>query len=263
MGFRYRLPFPLNVHESIWGFEDYRRFIDQMAKLRLNYLNLNITGADPTLDYTFQGEKNLAGDVNNWEAGFLAPRRFYRSAKTDQVEIGREQFVGSPYMASPELQGIRSQEEAHRRIKAMFHAVFAHAGKRGVEIGFTLDPTEIPYNFARFMKRNDRQPAHKTIAGARVDYTDPLFEEHTRAWLSALFETYPDAVDLYFWNAEGYGKEPDHESSEHMEVMERYRPEFAEAKRIFEKNWLPTCAYVRARRSRKLSTRTSFKWRRR
>lgn len=95
------------------------------------------------------------------------------------------------------------------------------------------------------MKRNDRQPAHKTIAGARVDYTDPLFEEHTRAWLSALFETYPDAVDLYFWNAEGYGKEPDHESSEHMEVMERYRPEFAEAKRIFEKNWLPTCAYVR------------------
>ena len=233
------------MHESIWGFEDYRRFIDQMAKLRLNYLNLNITGADPTLDYTFQGEKNLAGDVNNWEAGFLAPRRFYRSAKTDQVEIGREQFVGSPYMASPELQGIRSQEEAHRRIKAMFHAVFAHAGKRGVEIGFTLDPTEIPYNFARFMKRNDRQPAHKTIAGARVDYTDPLFEEHTRAWLSALFETYPDAVDLYFWNAEGYGKEPDHESSEHMEVMERYRPEFAEAKRIFEKNWLPTCAYVR------------------
>ena len=241
------LPYPLNVHQSIWGLEDYRLLIDQMAKLRLNYLNLNLTGADPTLEYTFHGERNLIGDVNSWETGFLAPRRFFRSARTDQVEIGGEHFEGRPYMAPPELQGVRSQEEAHRRFKAMFLAVFEHAKKRSVKIGFTMDPTEIPYNFARLMRRNDRDPAHRTICGARVDYTDPLFEEHTSAWLSALFETYPDAVDLYFWNAEGYGKGPDQKIPEHWEVIERYRPDFEEAKRIFEENWLPTCGYVQGK----------------
>ena len=241
------LPYPLNVHQSIWGLEDYRLLIDQMAKLRLNYLNLNLTGADPTLEYTFRGERNLIGDVNSWETGFLAPRRFFRSARTDQVEIGGEHFEGRPYMAPPELQGVQSPEEAHRRFKAMFLAVFEHAKRRGVEIGFTMDPTEIPYNFARFMRRNDRDPAHGTICGARVDYTDPLFEEHTSAWLGALFETYPDAVDLYFWNAEGYGKGPDRVIPEHKEIIERYRPDFEEAKRIFEESWLPTCGYVQGK----------------
>jgi hypothetical protein len=236
------LPFPLNVQESIWGLDDYRLLIDQMAKLRLNYLNLNITGADPMLEYTFRGEKNRVGDINSWETGFLAPRRFFESGKTDQVEIGREHFADRPYMAPPELQGVRSQEEAHRRLKAMFQAVFTHARNRGVDIGFTMDPTEIPTNFARMMRRIDRTSAHRRIAGMRVDFTDPLFEEHTKAWLKALFKTYPDAVDLFLWNAEGYLDYP-----EHRKLLERRRPDFAEARQIFEENWMPTCQYVRSK----------------
>ncbi len=237
------LPFPLNLHESMWGLDDYRRLIDQMAKLRLNYLNLNITGADPMLDYTFRGERNLIGDVNTPESGYLVARMHVPNAYTDQVEIGKEHFAGIPSMAPPELQGVPSPEEAHRRCKRMFLAIFDHAKSRGVEIGFTMDATEIPYNFARFMKRNDRTPAHRTIAGARVDHTDPLFEEHTVAWLTALFETYPDAVDLYFWNAEGYERAPDGSDTEHRKVIEHYRPQFEEAKRIFEENWMAGCSY--------------------
>ena len=233
------LPFPLNLHQSIWGFEDYRLLIDQMAKLRLNYLNLNITGADPTLEYTFKGERNLIGDIYSPETGYLAPRCYIPDACTEQVEIGREHFCGRTGMAPPELQGVLSPEEAHRRIKAMFHAVFAHARERAVEIGFTMDPTEIPTNFARMMRRIDKRPAHRRIAGMRVDFTDPLFEEHTKTWLSALFETYPNAVDLFLWNAEGYLDYP-----EHHELLERHRPAFAEARRIFEENWMPTCQYV-------------------
>ena len=233
------LPFPLNLHESIWGLGDYTRLIDQMAKLRLNYLNLNITGADPTLRYTFRGERNLIGDIYSWETGFLAPRWFIPSARTDQVEIGREHFAGRPYMAPPELQGIRSPDEAHRRVKAMFLSVFEHARDRGVKIGFTMDATEIPTNFARHMRRLDHVPAHRRIAGVRVDFSDSLFEEHTRAWLSALFETYPDAVDLFFWNAEGYLDYP-----QHRQLLEENRPRFEEAKQIFERSWMPTCQYV-------------------
>ena len=238
------LPYPLNLHQSIWGLEDYCRLIDQMAKLRLNYLNLNFTGADPTLEYTFRGERNLIGDIYTRETGYLAPRRSIPDASTAQVEIGREHFVGRTTMAPPELQGVRSPEEAHRRFKAMFHGVFRHARKRGVEIGFTMDPTEIPTNFARWMRRIDRVPAHRRIAGMRVDFTDPLFEEHTKTWLSALFETYPEAVDLFLWNAEGYLDYP-----EHRELLERRRPAFEEARRIFEENWMPTCQYVHEKSS--------------
>ena len=237
------LPFPLNLHESMWGLDDYRRLIDQMAKLRLNYLNLNITGADPMLEYTFHGERNLIGDVNTPESGYLVARMHVPNAYTDQVEIGKEHFAGIPSMAPPELQGVPSPEEAHRKCKAMFLAIFEHARNRGVEIGFTMDATEIPYNFARFMKRNDQTPAHRTIAGARVDHTDPLFEEHTVAWLTALFETYPDAVDLFFWNAEGYHKAPDGSDTEHRKAIEHYRPRFEEAKQTFEENWMASCSY--------------------
>ena len=237
------LPFPLNLHESMWGLDDYRRLINQMAKQRLNYLNLNITGADPMLQYTFRGERNLIGDVNTPESGYLVARMHVPNAYTDQVEVGKEHFAGIPSMAPPELQGVPSPEEAHRRCKAMFLAIFEHAKNRGVKIGFTMDATEIPYNFARFMKRNDQAPAHRTIAGARVDHHDPLFEEHTTAWLTALFETYPDAVDLFFWNAEGYHKAPDGSDVEHRKVIEHYRPKFEEAKRVFEDSWEATCSY--------------------
>jgi hypothetical protein len=237
------LPFPLNLHESMWGLDDYRQLIDQMAKLRLNYINLNITGADPMLEYTFRGERNLIGDVNTPESGYLVARMHVPNAYTDQVEIGKEHFAGIPSMAPPELRGVPSPEEAHRRCKAMFLEIFAHAARRGVEIGFTMDVTEIPYNFARFMKRNDNTPSHRTIAGARVDHNDPLFEEHTVAWLTALYETYPDAVDLFFWNAEGYHKAPDGSDNEHRKVIERFRPQFEEAKRTFEENWEATCCY--------------------
>ncbi len=237
------LPFPLNLHESMWGLEDYRSLIDQMAKLRLNYLNLNITGADPMLEYTFRGERNLIGDVNTPESGYLVARMHVPNAYTDQVEVGREHFAGIPSMAPPELQGVLLPEEAHRRCKAMFLAIFDHARSRGVDIGFTMDATEIPYNFARFMKRNDNSPAHRTIAGARVDHTDPLFVEHTEAWLTALFDTYPDAVDLFFWNAEGYHKAPDGSDAEHRKVIEHYRPHFEDARRTFEDNWMASCSY--------------------
>lgn len=235
------LPFPLNVQESIWGLDDYTRLIDQMAKLRLNYLNLNFTGADPLLQYQFHGETNRIGDINSWQTGFLSPMRFFnfKSGRTDQVEVGKEHFAGRPYIAPPEVQGIRSQAEVHRRIEEMFHAIFRHAAERGVKIGFTMDPTEIPTNFARFMRRIDRIPAHRRIAGMRVDFTDPLFEEHTKAWLSAVFETYPDAVDLFFWNAEGYLDYP-----EHGELLKKYRPRFEGARRIFEEKWMRTSPYV-------------------
>ena len=236
------LPYPLNVQESIWGLAEYVRLIDQMAKLRLNYLNLNLTGADPALEYVFHGETSLIGDINSWETGFMAPRCFFESGRTDQVVVGKEQFAGRPFIASPELQGVRSPKEAHRRVKAMFHAVFDHARKRGVKIGFTMDPTEIPTNFARMMRRIDPTAARRHFAGTHVDFTDPLFEEHTRVWLSALFETYPDAADLFFWNAEGYLDYP-----EHRELIERYRPKFSEAKRIFEERWMSTSQYVNSK----------------
>lgn len=233
------LPYPLNVQESIWGLADYIRLIDQMAKLRLNYLNLNFTAADPTLEYSFHGETSLIGDINSWETGFMAPRCFFENGRTDQVKVGKEHFAGRPYIAPPELQGIRTPEQAHLKLASMFKAVFEHAARRGIRIGFTMDPTEIPTNFARFMRRVDRSLAWHHFAGTHVDFTDPLFEEHTRAWLSALFETYPDAVDLYFWNAEGYLDYP-----EHRELVARYRPRFGEAKRIFEERWMATSQYV-------------------
>ncbi len=233
------LPYPLNVQESIWGLADYVRLIDQMAKLRLNYLNLNFTAADPTLEYSFRGETSLIGDINSWETGYMAPRCFFESGRTDQVKVGKEHFTARPYIAPPELQGIRAPDQAHRKVAALFKAVFAHAAQRGVRIGFAMDPTEIPTNFARFMRRVDRSLAWHHFAGTHVDFTDPLFEEHTRAWLSALFETYPDAVDLYFWNAEGYLDYP-----EHRELVARYRPRFSEAKKVFEERWMTTSQYV-------------------
>ncbi len=235
------LPFPLNVQESIWGLDDYVRLIDQMAKARLNYLNLNFTGADPLFQYKFHGETNRVGDINSWQTGFLSPMRYFKfsSGRTDQVEVGKERFAGRPYIAPPELQGVRSQEEAHRRLEEIFQGVFRHAKERGVKIGFTMDPTEIPTNFARFMRRIDHIPAHRRIAGMRVDFTDPLFEEHTKAWLSAVYSAYPDAVDLFFWNAEGYLDYP-----EHRELLERYRPQFQGAKQTFEEKWMRTSPYV-------------------
>ena len=54
---------------SIWSYNDIVKFIDQMAKLKLNFLTWLMFSPEPYLEYSYAGEKKLMGDEASWEGG--------------------------------------------------------------------------------------------------------------------------------------------------------------------------------------------------
>ena len=239
-----------NPHSGIQSLSDYRALVDQMVKLRLNYLSFWVASAEPWVEFSFRGEQNLIGDINDPESGYLWPRGAMTTdagARTSQVEIGVEHFEGRPYMAPMELQGVRSAGEAHRRFSGMMRELFRYAQASGVKVGLHMNPVRgMPYNHARFVRKVGQAPASRAIFGAVVDPTDPGVLEWAQRWQKAILETYPDIDDLFVINMEGYSSHPDS-----PELYERLWPYFEGAKQVFEEKWMGS-QYVGGRTAEEL-----------
>jgi hypothetical protein len=56
---------------SIMSMEDQRKLIDQMAKMRMNYLQIWWAEYQPYLKYEYHGETKLMGDMSWKESGYV------------------------------------------------------------------------------------------------------------------------------------------------------------------------------------------------
>ena len=205
-------------NRSIWSFEECARFLDQMAKSKMNYLQFFCAPDGPWLMYSYRGEQKLIGDESPMESGYMLPREEMGTFLTSGVQIGRQHFRHQR-LAPPEFERVSSPQEAHRVARAFLRRIIDHAHKRKIEVWLMTDPSKFPANLARYAKRTGPRPFHP-VQAAFACLDDPVVDELTRIRLTALFETYPEADGYFLTGPEQYPVCEETDAS----VFERYRP---------------------------------------
>jgi hypothetical protein len=205
-----------------WMSADYLcGYLDQLAKMKCNYVEFFWYEGAPWVEYAHRGEKRLIGDVYPRESGYISWRLETYGFGGDDVLIGREFFAGrSPF--APEFQECATPEEAHRAARGFLTKVIEHAHQR--KIGVWLGAGDCPYvppNLRRFSRRE------RTFAGmGAIMPGDPAGVEVWSEILSSMITTYPQADGYWLWLAETYlsVSASDAASRVALEPVERYRP---------------------------------------
>ena len=87
---------------------DYAKLIDQMAKMKCNYLQFWWFSFAPWLKYGYKGESKQLGDVSTKESGYLTwAYGGFGSRTTDDVSIGKERFPNRR-IAPPEMWNVET-----------------------------------------------------------------------------------------------------------------------------------------------------------
>ena len=73
------------INLSVFSYADYVKFLDQMAKLKCNYLQFWWFSYEPWLKYSYQGEPMWMGDVSTKDSGYFVCRSASFSAETSGV----------------------------------------------------------------------------------------------------------------------------------------------------------------------------------
>ena len=153
-------------HQIRWymGLADFRREIDQLAKLKMNVLQFYWGMGGPWVEFSYNGK---AADVFGvQESGFVAWPGASGTAKT--VVVGRECFPQDGYMGPPEFAKVQNQQEAHRTAREFLRELIRYAHSRKVQVW--LASGEIP-----FVPPNLIPPNVKTNAVVLLRNRDPAW----------------------------------------------------------------------------------------
>ncbi|MGO8735657.1 MAG: alpha-glucuronidase family glycosyl hydrolase [Terriglobia bacterium] len=191
-------------NQTLWSLDDWRKIIDQMAKMRMNYLQVFWFPNTPWLSYEYRGEKNFLGDASVKESGYMLWRSQQGSFLAKDVTIGREHFK-YPRIAPPELQDVETPEQAFQKAQDLLRAVIAYAKTHQIKTWLAIDPVSMPPNLARFARnRSGDLPFQPVLGGAYMCPADPVAHEINEGRLKSLFETYPEAEGYFLWFPELY-----------------------------------------------------------
>ncbi|MCX6623305.1 MAG: hypothetical protein NTY38_20015, partial [Acidobacteria bacterium] len=244
---RSETPFPRrgflisNIYPSrgIWSLAEVKRFLDQMAKMKMNYLQFFWFEHEPWINFGFRGENKLLGDATGPETGYLTWRYHYGSNLIKDLAVGRELFGGRKKMAPAEFQNVETPEDAFRTAKLFLNEIIRYAKTRKIKVWLCVDPTTLPGNLARFATRaaNYEVPFHP-ILGTHMCPADPELHEMNENRLRALVETYPEAEGYFLYIPEMF---PDCKDALNRKVLEAESPKFDGLIKL----WQPYTGYER------------------
>ncbi len=187
-------------HPSITmlSYQDYRRLLDQMAKMKLNFLEFWWFAYQPWLNYSYRGESKLIGDMSDKNTGFLnSLYEGYGSRTTDDVSIGKDKFPRRR-LAPPELSTVETPEQAFAAAQDLLLRIIHYAKSRHVDMWLVDEMAALPPNLGRYTERIGEVPFNG-VFGALPHPLDPVNREIQVNRLKALVETYPEAQG-YFLN---------------------------------------------------------------
>jgi len=191
-------------NQTIWSLADWQRTIDQMAKMRMNYLQIFWFPNTPWLTYEYRGEKNFLGDASVKESGYMLWREGQGSFLVKDMTVGREHFR-HPRIAPPELQDVETPAQACAKAQDLLRAVITYAQTRKIDTWLAIDPVSAPPNLARFARhRAGDLPFQPILGGAYMCPDDPVAHEINENRLRSLFATYPGAQGYFLWFPELY-----------------------------------------------------------
>lgn len=225
---------------SSFSYSDYEHLLDQMARMKCNYLQFWWFAYAPWLQYSYRGESKLMGDITTKESGYH--NWFYGgfgSRTVEDVTIGREHFKDHPRLAPLEMQHVETPEQAFNISKDMLQRIIAHAAKRNIKVWPVIEMASLPPNLARYAEAVDAGPWW-FLFGIFVHPLDPVNREIQVNRLKALVESYPQAEGFFLNFAELY---PELANDKHREFFERERPRFHDL-RPLSVPWAATLANI-------------------
>ena len=218
------------INLSVFSYPDYVKFLDQMAKMKCNYLQFWWFSYEPWLQYSYKGESNWMGDVSTKDSGYFAwAHSGGGSHTTDEVSIGKELFKHRR-LAPEEFQKVETPEEAFAVAGDLLRKVIHHAHERGIKVWPAVELASFPPNLARYCERVGDLPFHP-IFGTFVHPLDPVNREIQVNRFKALVENYPEAEGYFFVFAEMY---PELDNEKHHAFFIQQRPAFHELR---EQRW--------------------------
>ena len=179
-------------HQIRWymGLADFRREIDQLAKLKMNVFQFYWGMGGPWVEFSYNGK---AADVFGvQESGFVAWPGASGTAKT--VVVGRECFPADGYMGPPEFAKVQNQQEAHRTARDFLRELIRYAHSRKVQVW--LATGEIPFVPANLIPPHAKR-MQSFYCGVAIPHGEPAVLDIYEAALRSMIETYPEA-DRYW-----------------------------------------------------------------
>ncbi|MCC7498940.1 MAG: hypothetical protein IT160_15260 [Bryobacterales bacterium] len=244
---RVETPFPrrgflisnIYPNRGIWSLDEVKRFLDRMARMKMNYLQFFWFEHEPWINFGFRGENKLLGDATGPETGYLTWRYNYGSYLVKDLAVGKELFGGRKKMAPAEFQNVETPEQAFRTAKAFLNEIIRYAKTRKIKVWLCVDPTTLPGNLARFATRaaNYEVPFHP-ILGTHMCPADPELHEMNENRLRALVETYPEAEGYFLYIPEMF---PDCKDALNRRTLKAEAPKFDGLIKL----WQPYTSYER------------------
>ena len=190
-------------NRGIMNLAEVKAMLDQMSKLKMNFLQFFWFEHEPWINFGFRGENKLLGDATGKETGYLSWRYHYGSNLIKDVVVGRNLFGGRERMAPLEFQNVETPEDAFRVAREFLTEIIRYAKTRKINVWLCVDPTTLPGNLARFAHRapNLQLPFHP-ILGTHMCPADAELHEMNENRLRALVETYPEAEGYFLYAPE-------------------------------------------------------------
>ncbi len=219
-------------NRGIMHLAEVKKLLDQMAKMKMNFLQFFWFEHEPWINFDYRGEGKLVGDATGKETGYLTWRYHYGSYLTRDLEVGRELFKDRPRMAPTEFQEVENPADAFRVSKNFLTEIIRYAKTKKIKVWLCVDPTTLPGNLARYARRapNLSIPFHPILA-THMCPGDPALHEMNENRLKALVTTYPEAEGYFFYVPEAYPKCPDPQD---QSLLASERPKYEGLLKLWE-----------------------------
>lgn len=222
----------LSHHPSITmlSYKDWAGMIDQMAKMKLNFLELWWFAYSPYLSYSYNGEEKLIGDLSNKNSGYL--NSIYAgigSHTSADVTIGKKWFP-DVRLAPPEFQQVNTPQQAYTTAQDMLKKIIQYANSRHVKVWLVDEMAATPPNLARFGERLGPIP-FEGVYGTYMHPEDPVNRELQTIKLRALIDMYPGAAG-YFLNIPEIYTELN--NARHRDFFAEQAPKFQELRPLMQ-----------------------------
>lgn len=230
---------PVNFdNASAFSWADYESFLDQMARMKCNYLQFWWFAYAPWVQFSYKGEPALFGDVSNNESGYQSwTYGGFGSRTIADVTVGREHFQGQPRVAPKEMQNVQNPEEALAISTNLLNRIIQHAARRNIKVWLAIEMAAVPPNHGRHGQIVGEAPFNY-LFGTFLHPLDPVNREIQMERIRALARTYPEAEGIFLNFAELY---PELRNQEHRRFFEERRPDYYELRNLSQP-WLTALA---------------------
>lgn len=219
------------VATSIMSVTDFSQLFDRMMRLKLNKVVFYSFENEPIVDYSYNGERKIVGDISRKESGYLSyGKHFTDCFNVEDITIGKEYFKRKR-VAPMEFQDINSSTQALDQGKNFFQKIIEEANKRGIGVWLSILPQFVSMNMAKYIKPMPRKNLHWS---ALVSCEDETAKKINQARIDNIMNSYNDLEGIYIGIPEGFFDDP-HEVSRNY--IKEHWDEYTQSFELQQKYW--------------------------